>query len=81
MWLKKDIISLLLERYNIRKNYYLVLDIYKLLLNKSGSKVISLAGGFSLFKNYNVAFIAKKTTVNSKTIEIDLDDNVIYNDK
>ncbi len=79
--LKKDIISLLLERYNMRKNYYLVLDIYKLLLNKSGSKVISLAGGFSLFKNYNVAFIAKKTTVNSKTIEIDLDDNVIYNDK
>ena len=79
--LKKDIISLLLERFDIRKNNNIVLDILKLLDDNKGSKKIILNGNNVFIRSYNKAYIEKENNQKIDSIVINQGDVAIYNNK
>ena len=55
--LKKDILALLLERYNIRKNNEIIVNILSLTKNSNGSKELYLEGNYRFIRNYNICKI------------------------
>ena len=77
--LKKDIISLMLEKYNIRKNTNVLTDILDLIKDKSGNKNIDLSDGFILNKSYNLVSIIKKEKLESEIISLNLDEVKTFN--
>ena len=79
--LKKDIISLMLEKYNIRKNNNIVLDILKLLDNNNGTKKIKLNDNNVFVRSYNYAYLEKTSDNLINYISVNKDDVVIYNNK
>lgn len=77
--LKKDIICLLLERYQIRKNYDTINNIYYFLEDSFGSKKISLEDGYFFYREYHKAYIAKENIQNEEIeLILNLDNKVIY---
>ena len=62
--LKKDIIALMLEKYNIRKNKEIVLNILSLMEDNHGTKTIHLEGDYVLSRIYTKKK-NKKEVVNS----------------
>jgi len=79
--LKKDIISLMLEKNNIRKNNNIVLDILKLLDNNKGTKKIKLNDNNVFVRSYNYAYLEKTSDNLIDSISVNKDDVVIYNNK
>jgi len=79
--LKKDIISLLLERNDIRKNNNIILAILKMLDNSFGTKKLKLNNDNVFVRSYNYAYLEKTSENNIDSISVNKDDIVIYNNK
>ena len=79
--IKKDIISLLLEKYEINRNTKIIEDILLLLENKNGSKELSLEKDYLLIKEYNKCFITNINTSIPKEESFDLDNYAIFDNK
>ena len=79
--LKKDIISLMLEGYNIQKNNAIIEDVLELASSDKGSKDISLKDGYYFIKEYNLLYISKKEEKNIESVSLSLDDVVIFGNK
>ena len=77
--LKKDIISLLLERFNIRRNTNIINDILELLENEAGNKELKLEGEYFLYKEYNQAYISKQNATLPTVVVLEENDSVVYN--
>lgn len=58
--LKKDILALLLEKYNIRKNNDIILNILSIMENPYGTKECHLEGGYHFIRSYNIGKITKE---------------------
>ena len=78
---KKDIISLLLENNNIRKNYDLINQIVIFLTSDNGNKEIKLENNNLLIRSYNYAYIKKIDTNIIEDVLLDLNDIKIFNNK
>lgn len=78
---KKDIISLLLERYDINRNNNIINDILEFLDNVNGSKNVNLSNGYVLAREYNKAFISRIEKKDIEKIEVDIDDIKIFDGK
>lgn len=79
--LKKDIISLLLERFNITKNNNLILNIIDLLDNTNGEKQYKLSNNNILIRSYDVAYIKVNNKIQIEPKSLDITNSTIYNDK
>ena len=79
--LKKDIISLLLERYNIRKNNDIINDICNLLSTNNGTKYLILSDNKKLIRSYDKAYIEDNFKQELNEIELDINKEVIYDNK
>ena len=79
--LKKDIISLLLERYNIRKNNNIILDLLNLLNDNNGTKIINLENDYCFIRSYDKAYIAKLDNDLEKEYLLNMNDVIIFNNK
>ncbi len=79
--LQKDIISLLLERKNIRKNYDIINSIYFFLKENKGTKSLILASNNYLFREYDYAYIDKKNNISFDEITLELNESKIYGNK
>jgi len=79
--LKKDIISLLLERYNIRKNNDIIYSIYNFLQDTNGTKSLILASNYKFIRSYDYAYIATNEKQIIKEITLNVGESIIYNNK
>ncbi len=79
--LKKDIISLMLEGYNIGKNNAIISDILDLSRNTNGTKDIALKDNYYAIKEYNLIYISKKENKQFESIYLNIDDTKIYGNK
>jgi len=79
--LKKDIISLLLERYDIRKNNNIVLDILRILANDNGTKEIALEHNYRFVRNYNIGYIVIEEKTYKEEVTLSIDNSVIFAEK
>lgn len=79
--LKKDIISLMLEKYDIKKNTAIINDILNMTNDLCGSKEMSLKNGYFLFKEYNLVFISKKEIEKYPEITLNIDETKIFMNK
>lgn len=79
--LKKDIISLLLENYKIRKNNQIILDILNILADESGTKTIHLEGEYVLIRSYKSCYIEKTKTTAYIEEKLELGNKVFFNNK
>lgn len=79
--LKKDIISLLLERYNINKSYSLINNINEFLLSNNGSKEMVLSNDYLLVREYDKAFITKREKRDIFPQIITLDNDIIFDNR
>lgn len=77
---KKDIISLLLERYSVSKNNRIILQILSILNDNVGTSEISLDGDLRFVRNYNIAKIKNKQSSNIKPLELQ-NEEIVYNNK
>ena len=77
--LKKDIISLLLERHNIRKNNDIINNIYTFLQESNGTKSLLLASNNKFIRSYDFAYINKDIIVEHKEMVLNLGESIIYN--
>lgn len=59
--LKKDIICLMLEKYDIRKNNNIIYSILELVKSNEGNKQIDLNSSYVFVRNYDKSYIAKPT--------------------
>ena len=75
--LRKDIIVLLLEKYNIRKNNDIILKLIKIMEESSGSKEIHLEGNYLFIRSYNLGKIVVKTAKNDASYSMNKDDIVV----
>ena len=79
--LQKDIISLLLERNSIRKNYDIINDIYIFLKENKGTKHLILAANNNLIRTYDYAYINIKNDISYDEIILDMEESKIYGNK
>lgn len=77
--LKKDIICLLLERYEVNKNNDIINAIINILSSKDGNKEYKLSNDYYFIKEYDMAFIKKKNDLIINECELGINDVVIYN--
>lgn len=76
--LKKDILSLLFERYSIRKNNTIISSALGLLCESCGNKELHLENGYILRKSYDTAYIDRIALTPVKPQLIGIDDEVIF---
>ncbi len=79
--LKKDIISLLLEKYDIRRNTNIINDILVFLSDNNGTKTLNLEGGNILIRSYNKAYISTNKLVDNNTYYLNIDESIIFDNK
>ena len=79
--LKKDIISLMLEKYNIRKNKDIILNILDILSSDVGNKKLMLQGDFIFIREYNIAYIKRNIKLDNQVYELGIHDRIIFNKK
>jgi len=79
--LKKDIISLLLEKYNIRKNNDIINNINNFLLDNNGTKSLVLASNNKLIRSYEYAYIDTNNNEIINEVILNINESVIYNNK
>jgi tRNA(Ile)-lysidine synthetase-like protein len=77
---KKDIISLMLEKYKISKNTRIIHQILDILNDSIGTSEISLDGNYRFVRNYNIARIKEKTYDNYNCVKLQ-NDEIVYNNK
>lgn len=78
---KKDIISLLLERNNINRNNNIINDVVDFLVDTKGNKYLALSNGYNLYREYDKAYIDKDDNCVLKSIFIDMENEGIYGNK
>ena len=76
--LKKDIASLLLEKYEINRNNNIINDVIKFLESNDGNKYLVLSGEYKLYREYNKAFIYKDNLDELSPVKIELDKEINY---
>lgn len=74
--LRKDIIALLLENNNIRKNNDIILKILKIMEDSNGSKEIHLEGKYLFVRSYNIGKIVLKTEISDASYLMNLEDTI-----
>ena len=79
--LKKDIVSLMLEGFNIGKNSQIIDDILDLAKDTNGTKNIALKDQFYAIKEYNLIYISKLEDKKIESISLSLDEVKIFGDK
>lgn len=79
--LKKDIICLLLERYEMDKNQRIIESILEILSSEKTTNSLTLAGNKEFVKRYNLAYIIEKNVYTNDSVEINLNQEVIYKQK
>ncbi len=79
--LKKDIISLMLEGYNIRKNKDIILNILDILSSSDGNKKLMLMQDYIFVREYNLGYIKKESKISNEILELGLHDRTIFNGK
>lgn len=79
--IKKDIISLMLERYNINKSTNIIEDVLELLKSTSGNKKIDLEGDFVFIRSYEKAMIKRNDLKDINFIQVDINKNGVFNNK
>lgn len=79
--LKNDIICLLLERYNVRKNNDIIKDCLNLLNNPKGNKHISLQNGYIFTLSYDFAEIKVTQIAENYEELLNIDNEVIILNK
>lgn len=79
--LKKDIISLLLEKYKIRKTNDIINSILKMTNSNNGSKHLCLERDYIVIREYNQIFIKKIINKKIEEIELYINDVKIYDNK
>ena len=75
--LKKDIIALMLEKYNIRKNKEIVLNILSLMEDNYGTKTIHLEGEYVFSRSYTIGKIKKEVVNNDISYKMNKDDIIV----
>lgn len=75
--LRHDILSLLLEKYQIERSYNLIMSLDSLLMGSSSQGDISLEGDYIFKKRYNEAFIDKAHNFEPISYEL-YENSVIY---
>ena len=75
--LKKDIIALMLEKYNIRKNKEIVLNILSLMEDSHGTKTIHLEGDYVFSRIYSIGKIKKEVVNNDISYKMNKDDIIV----
>lgn len=76
--LKKDIISLMLENLNIRKNNNIILDILALFNDNKGSKRIQLENGYLFIRSYNIGYISVDSSLSNECVYVNLDEKIQF---
>lgn len=76
--LKKDIICLMLEKYEIRKNNNIILNILDILSDNKGNKKINLNSNYSFIRNYGSAYIDLEKVNLDGELKLDIDDVIHY---
>lgn len=76
--LRHDIIALLLEQYEIRKNKEIIQQIEGILSSNLGNKCIYLEDGYRFYRSYNRAYISKEKIVDTKEVYLYENEYVIY---
>ncbi len=79
--LKKDVLSLLLERHDIRRSNRIILDMLSILEDNAGTKKIVLENGYVFIRKYKKAHIEKTIQSDLMNLSIDLEDEIIYKEK
>ena len=77
---KKDIISLLLEKYQISKNNRIIQQILDILENPIGTKEIMLDNNYRFVRNYNTATIKKGQSTLTTKVELQ-NEEIVYNNR
>lgn len=78
--LKKDIISYLLEKHNIKPSYNLINDLINLINNKKPQLDYNLLNDYLFVKRYDKAYITKKTKQEFNSITLNLGETKIFDD-
>ena len=76
--LRKDIVSLLLEKYNINRNNNIIIDIIKFLEKNEGNKYLILSDDYRLYREYNKAFIFKDDISKPNPLKLNINEEIIY---
>ncbi|MGM9970060.1 MAG: tRNA lysidine(34) synthetase TilS [Anaeroplasma sp.] len=76
--IKKDIISLLFERNNIRRSFNLINDIISLLASKNGEKIIRIEDNWLFVREYSKAYIKKETSLKKESLFLNFDNEVVF---
>ena len=79
--LRKDIISLLLERYYINRNNNIINDILVFLKENDGSKSLKLSDGYLMYREYNRAYISKEEIYDIPSISLNINEVKIFDGK
>jgi len=79
--LKKDILSYMLENLDIRKNTKILDSILDILNDNLGNKEIRLENDYIFIKSYNEAYIKKIVTNNNDKMILDINNEVIFENK
>lgn len=78
---RKDIISLLLERNNINRNNNIINDSVSFLSGSDGSKYIALSDGFNLYREYDKAYVSKCDNSIPNKVYIDIEKEAIFDNR
>jgi len=81
MALKKDIISLMLERFEIRKTNDIINSILEMTISSNGSKHLCLEKNNIIVREYNQISIQSLDNKEIKAIILDINDVKIFNEK
>ncbi len=79
--LKKDIISLLFEYFNIRKNTSLILDIMNILVSNEGTRQLTLENGYIFIREYKKAYIKKSSNIEEFCYSMGIDEEIVVLNK
>ncbi|MGL4949406.1 MAG: tRNA lysidine(34) synthetase TilS [Anaeroplasmataceae bacterium] len=76
--LRRDIICLLLEKFELDKNYNTIELIDKMIISHKPQQEISLKNNYFFFKRYDTSFISKKDKQVKSTNHLNTIEDVIY---
>lgn len=80
-FLKKDIICLLLEKYNIERSENLIIDLLSIISNNKPQLEYSLKGNLWFVKRYDICFIKKVEKTDAYLFKINNKNDIIDNNQ
>ena len=79
--LKKDIICYMLENLKVRTSYQQISDILELINNDKPQLNYNIKGNILFYKRYNLCYFAKQQTTKSACVELNLNEEILFNQK